>query len=657
MYKLCVFAGTTEGRELVELLRGQPVEVTACVATEYGEALLESREGLTVSAGRLTEAEMAALFQQERFDMVVDATHPYAGQATENIAHACETAGVEYLRLLRRSGGLPEEAVCVPDIAGAVEYLSCRPGNVLLTTGSKELTKYTSLPEFSDRVYARVLPMEASLSACRDAGLGADHILAMQGPFSREMNAAMLRFVNARYMVTKDTGNAGGFAEKAAAAREAGAVLVVVGRPAQREGPDLSGAAELISQKFGLRFRPEVILAGIGPGSIDSMTAEVRQALAEADCLIGAKRMLEAVPIRAQQTCIAVAPGDIAACIRERRGCRRFVVVLSGDTGFFSGARRLLPMLKDCDVRVLPGLSSLQVLCARLGTSYEDVLSVSLHGRDRDIVPDVLQNRRVFVLVGGADGMTALCRTLCDAGLGELRISVGEQLGYPEERVTSGSVAALSERSFHALCAALIENENARPLVPGMPDECFQRGRGKEGGMVPMTKSEIRACAMAQLRLTRDAVCWDIGAGTGSVSIEMALQARNGRVFAVEKKDSARELLRENREKFHVSNLEIVAGNAPEVCCSLPAPTHAFLGGSAGDLREIIALLLEKNPKVRIVASAVTLETIAELSKVGKEFNFTEIAAVCISAARSLEAGAYHLMMGQNPVYLFTFQR
>ena len=240
--KLCVFAGTTEGRELIELLEGESVSVTACVATEYGGSLLTPWEGLTVSHERLTEEEMEKLFRREQFHLVVDATHPYAAAVTENIAAACEGTGTEYLRLLRSAGDVPEGAVCVPDIQGAVDYLADTRGNILLTTGSKELAKYTALPDFAGRVYARVLPMEASLLSCREAGLAPDHVIAMQGPFSREMNTALLRAVSAKYMVTKDTGDAGGFGKKAAAAREAGAVLVVVGRPAQRAGLDFSAA-------------------------------------------------------------------------------------------------------------------------------------------------------------------------------------------------------------------------------------------------------------------------------------------------------------------------------------------------------------------------------------------------------------------------------
>ena len=654
MYRLCVFAGTTEGRALVELLEGQPAEVTACVATEYGETLLTPRPGLTVSPGRLTGEEMEALFRRGGFDLVVDATHPYAAQVTENIAGACERAGVGYLRLLRASGGAPEGAVWVPDIAGAVDYLAGTQGNILLTTGSKELAGYAALPDFARRVYARVLPMEASLTACRAAGLAPDHIIAMQGPFSREMNAATLRAVSAQYMVTKDAGAAGGFAEKAAAAGGAGAVLVVVGRPAQREGVDFAGAVKELSRRFALRLRPQVTLAGIGPGGPEAMTGDVRRAVCGADCVIGARRMLEAVSTRGR-TCQAVAPADIAACIRENPDCRRFAVVFSGDTGFFSGARKLLPLLADCDVTVLPGLSSLQVLCARTGTSYEDVVPLSLHGREGDVSPDVAQNRRTFVLVGGEGGAAGLCRTLAEAGLGAVRVTVGERLGYPEERITAGTAAALAEGAFDTLSAVLIENDSARPFVPGLPDSCFRRSG--EGPVVPMTKSEVRGLALGKLALTEDAVCWDIGAGTGSVSIEMALLARRGRVYAIERKGEALALLEENRRRFHTANLEIVPGAAPEACQDLPAPTHAFIGGSAGNMRAIIALLLEKNPAVRIVASAVTLESVAELTACGKEFSFTEWEAVSLTAARSRTAGPYHLMTGQNPVHLFTFQR
>ena len=498
--------------------------------------------------------------------------------------------------------------------------------------------------------------MEESLRLCREARLAPAHIFAMQGPFSVEMNVAMLKAVSAAYLVTKESGSRGGFAEKAAAARAAGAVLVVIGRPAQRKGSSLSDALELVCRRFGLNRQPRVAVVGIGPGSRAAMTGEVRTAIEQADCVIGAKRMTEAVVRPGQAVFHAIDPEAIAAHIAAHREHRSFTVVMSGDVGFFSGAKKLLPKLKDSQVKVLPGLSSLAYLCARLGTSYEDVVPVSVHGREHNIVPDIRANARVFALVGGEDGMTRLCRTLTDAGLGDVRVSVGEKLSYPDEKITVGTAAELSEQSFETLSVALIENRGAKHIVThGLPDAAFQRG-GSEDGMVPMTKSEVRAVCLSKLQLTADSVCWDVGAGTGSVAIEMALQARKGRVYAIERKDAAVALLRENKTRFAAENLTVVSGCAPEACRDLPAPTHAFIGGTSGNMKDIVALLLKKNPGVRIVATAISLESVAELTDCVRAFPFSEHEVISVTVARGRTAGSYHLMTGQNPVYIFTMQ-
>ena len=159
MYKICVFAGTAEGRELVEFLSTQDLLLTACVATEYGETLLREAENLTISRKRLTEGEMEELFRNAQFDLVVDATHPYATAVTENICAACAATKTEYLRLSRNGEAVPEDAVFAEDISAAVHYLNSTEGNILLTTGSKELSQFGQFRDFETRVYARVLPM------------------------------------------------------------------------------------------------------------------------------------------------------------------------------------------------------------------------------------------------------------------------------------------------------------------------------------------------------------------------------------------------------------------------------------------------------------------------------------------------------------------
>lgn len=655
MCKICIFAGTTEARWLVELLSTQPVAVTACVATEYGETLLPEANNVTVRSGRIPVGEIIEMLSETKFDLVIDATHPYAASITESVARACAETGTEYLRLLREESDKVSGVQYASSAEDAAAFLSKTDGNILLTTGSKDLKTYSRIKDFTARVYARVLPLDASLTLCREAGVQPSHILAMQGPFSEKMDTAMLRAVSAKWLVTKDGGEAGGFPAKVAAARKAGADVLVIGRPKQREGKSFSQVLEILERRFGFKFPQSVQIVGIGPGSRDAMTQEVRRAIEETDCLIGARRMLDAAR-GGQKTFAAIAPQEIADFLRAHREYRRCVVVMSGDTGFFSGTKKLLPLLSGCEVRVLPGLSSLSYLCAMLQTSYEDVHVVSLHGRAHDIAADVRAHARVFALVGGEHGVNDLCRTLTENGLGTVTVSVGERLSYEDETITTGTAEELQSKAFAPLSAVLIENDYPDAVVThGLPDEAFLRGAG-EVGVVPMTKSEVRAIALSKLRLTERAVCCDIGAGTGSVAIEMALQAKRGHVYAVERRIDAVELLKKNQAAFHVENLTVVSGTAPEACRDLPAPTHAFIGGSAGNLRDIVSMLLAKNPHVRIVATAISLESVAELTACMKDFAFTEAEAVSVQIARGKKAGPYNLMTGQNPVYIFTMQ-
>ena len=654
MYKLCVFAGTADGRQLVERLAGQ-AEILACAATEYGGELLEEIPGVEVSAQRLDENQMEELFRQRQFDCVIDATHPYAPIVTENIRSACEKTGTSYLRLLR-DGGLPEGCLFADSTAQAVDMLKTLPGNILLTTGSKELAAYAALPDYAQRVYARVLPVEASVAACRETGLPAAHIYAVQGPFPEELNVAMLHACNAQILVTKQTGSKGGFFEKVSAAQKAGVTLLVIGRPESAPGVSFGEAVRLLQQRFDFRMTPQVTVVGIGPGDRDHETVAAARAIAQADCLIGADRMLEAVAAPGQLKISAIAPEAIRDAIAAHPECGRFAVVMAGDVGFYSGTKKLLPLLTDCQVHLEPGLSSLQCLCARLGASYEDVFCLSLHGREGDAAAAVLRHPKVFALVGGQDGMKKLCASLLDAGLGEISVAVGERLGYPDEKITRGTAAELAGKDFDKLSVALLTGGGFGTVTHGLPDSAFQRGSHTDGTVVPMTKGEVRSVALSKLALTRNAVCWDIGAGTGSVSIEMALQADLGHTYAVEKKPEALALLQENARRLHAANLTAVSGLAPEACLDLPAPTHAFIGGSAGNLRSILAVLLQKNPQVRIVATAVSLESVAELTACMKEFAFADTEVVSVQIARSRKAGAYQLMTGQNPVYVFTMQ-
>jgi len=647
MCKLCIFAGTSEGRKLVEQLCGRGLQMTVCVATEYGEVLLGEHTDVQIHAGRMDQQQMEEMLRSESFDIVIDATHPYADKVTENIALACRNTGIEYLRLLRGSNSDDADGIFFENTAVCVEYLKTTSGNILLTTGSKELPAYA---ELSDRIYARVLPMQASLDICAQSGIAPERIIAMQGPFNEEMNLALLKMTNAKYMVTKDTGGPGGYGAKISAAKKEGVQAVIIGRPVQREGMDFDAIVRLLERRFNLQTAiKKVSLVGIGMGNPETRTLGMERAIREADCLIGAKRMLESVDVGNKKTYAAVAAKDIAQCIRSSAD-QSFAVLLSGDTGFYSGAKALVEKLTDMEVKVLPGISSLQYFCSRLQRSWQDVSPVSLHGRDCDFVGEVRRNAAVFALVGGEDGVRSALQRLADAGLGDLTVHVGQRLGYPDEAICHGIVAELLDKTFDSLSVLLVENSDWKNYIitHGLPDEAFDRDE------TPMTKSEVRSISLSKLALTQGAIVYDIGSGSGSVSVECALQAVHGKVYAIEMKEKALALTRRNAEKFHLTNLEVVAGTAPEAMEDLPAPTHAFIGGSTGNMSGIIDCLLEKNPSVRIVVNTVTLETLAELTDIAKDFDFCDIAEVSVSKPRLL--GRYHLMTAQNPVFIFTLQ-
>ena len=237
--RLLLFAGTTEGRLLVERLRELPVGGTISVATGYGEEMLKDLpERFTVRVGRLDAGEMLSLMRSGKYRCVVDATHPYAAAASANIRDAATRAGLPCFRLLRGES-LTEPHTRVESAAAAAETLAGMPGNILLATGAKELAAFRCVPEYIDRMYVRVLPMASSIDDCIALGFRRGHIIAMQGPFSRELNCAILRQFGIAVMVTKDGGVEGGFPEKMQAAADAGVHVVVIARPPDRDGKTL----------------------------------------------------------------------------------------------------------------------------------------------------------------------------------------------------------------------------------------------------------------------------------------------------------------------------------------------------------------------------------------------------------------------------------
>lgn len=651
MNKAVVFAGTTEGYELCRFLSKHQVYVHGCTATGYGGRILEENDFLTVHAGRMEEKEMAEFFQKEKPDLVLDATHPYAALVTENIQKACQSAGIPCWRVLRDQGEKSRSAVYVDNIDQAVEYLKGTKGNILLTTGSKELAAFTHLRDYKERLFARVLSLPSVLETCRTLGIEGKHLIGMQGPFSTELNAAMLRQFQCSYLVTKDSGDAGGFQEKIDAALSCGAVPVIIGRPVKEEGMTLFSCKKRLAEFFGFQVKPHITLLGIGMGSRDTLTIQGEKALKGADLLIGASRMVEAVRMPHHQVFCEYKSEKILSYIKDHPEYEQVVIALSGDVGFYSGARKLLNMLGK-DTEVICGISSVVYFMAKAGLSWDDAVLKSVHGKKENLIPLIKQNQKVFAILGTRDGVAQLSRELCAYGMEDVVLYVGENLSYENEKVFSKTAGELTAYEGDALSVVCAWNEKAVPAFAahGIWDREFLRGKA------PMTKEEVRAVSLMKLALTEDSLCYDVGAGTGSVSVEMALRAKSGLVYAIEKKEEAAELIEENKKKFGAANLEIIRGTAPEAMRALPAPSHAFIGGSSGNLEEIIDLLLEKNSQVRMVINCITLETLSEALQVVKKYRFQDTDMVQLSVARSKEVGRYHMMMGENPIYILTFQ-
>lgn len=393
-----------------------------------------------------------------------------------------------------------------------------------------------------------------------------------------------------------------------------------------------------------------VTLIGMGSGQPENLTLQGLAALRQADLILGARRLLSVLPAGCTENCAAAYRPDEVAELLQTSGAENAVLVYSGDTGFYSGASSMMEKLEALGVRarVLPGLSSIQLLAAALGRPWQGWNLVSAHGRTCDPVAECMQGRPTFFLTGGSEDPATLCAQLAAEGFGDVQGVVGQCLGTPEEKLFRGSVKELAAGRFNSLSVLLVDAAEVLPRrAPGLPDEAFERGD------VPMTKQEVRAAVLAKLAVRPEDILWDVGAGTGSVSVELALAAPRGRVYAVECRPEGCALIKANREKFRTRNLVLVEGLAPAALSDLPAPDAVFIGGSKGSLAAIVDAALDKNPDARICVSAIALESLsAAVAALTAKGRTVQVSQIAVSRAKAV--GGLHLMMAQNPIYLIT---
>lgn len=798
-----IFGGTTEGRLAAERLLAEGVPCTVCVATQYGEEVMTPHPLLSVHVGRLDRCAMEQQMQEGSFCCVIDATHPYAQAVSQEIRSACARTGLPCLRLQRDTSAESDPAVFVRDVKEAGAFLASVPGRILVTTGSKELGKFVKALGDPSRVTARVLPAPDSILACTDAGLAGKQIFAMQGPFDTEMNCALIHHVQAQWLLTKETGSAGGYPQKLEAVRKCGIGAVVIRTPSPdgKTGREHQHLREMdLEETVAAALRlaaagASLSLIGIGVGAPEAMTIEARDAIARAEVVFGAESVLQSGVLQqvlshrpegcgsdgssadfgekktagsaacepapaTGKTLVPVYDSEkIVDYLEAHPKICHAAVLYSGDSGFYSGASSMLSFLrkkyndglpeeerwlgtegdiclsrpvtlrtgtgpevrtdtgtgtktgtdteigtkteagtdtgtgtktetgtvrgtgtrtetgtktetgtdtgtgirtetgngKVWDIRVFCGISSPSWFASRLGVPWQDWKILSSHGRSCNVIGHVRRNRRCFLLLSGAEDLRRtgdlLFRAQEEGILGLLQLYYGYELSRPQEEIRECTPYELREVTKEGLYVLLIENcfWQEMPVLPGLPDEAFLRGRA------PMTSAEIRALALCKLGPGPKPLLWDVGAGTGSVSVEAALACPGGRVFSIEYKKEALALLEKNRDRFCLRNMEIVEGHAPEVLDRLPPPTHVFIGGSGGRIREILSRVFRRNPGARVVATCITSETLAALQAAMEAFRVTAAECIQVSVNREEKLGRYHYLRGANPVFIISF--
>lgn len=656
---------------LSEYLAASGIRHTICVATEYGEIVLKPHPLAEIHQGRMDREQITAY--AENFAAVIDATHPFARDITTNIKAALAGSEIPYFRLkrecaLQQINYEKNNLTYFETNEACAKALEQTKGNILLTTGSKELSKYCITEQLRQRLYVRVLPSVESLTLCMEQGIQGKQIFAMQGPFSVEMNEALLKQYHISSLVTKESGVSGGYPEKLAAAERTGTRVFVIGCPKEEDGYSFQELCEELEKIVGIKKstqdnKLEIILAGIGMGGEGSLTKEVEEAVCKADVLLGAERMLKDLHTKAETHPYYQAEQIIPYLYNlQKKRKQKAVILFSGDSGFYSGCQSLYTALTaevqekrlDASIHILPGISSVAYLASCIGECYHDAAVYSIHGKKLcNLVHRVKCSSKTFLLTSGVGDINWLGRQLSAANMLACEVIIGYQLSYENQQIKRCTPLECCELNEEGLYTCLVKNPHPenRQLAPGMSDEIFLREKGK----IPMTKEEVREVSICKLHLCKQAVVYDIGSGTGSIAVEIASLCDDLQVYAIERKKEAVSLIEKNRDKFGLQNIFIIEETAPEGLPGLPAPTHVFIGGSGGRLKEILDVLLQMNVNMRIVINAVSIETICEIKEILETYPIEGEEIVQLQTNRIRQAGSYHLMQSENPVWICAF--
>lgn len=394
-------------------------------------------------------------------------------------------------------------------------------------------------------------------------------------------------------------------------------------------------------------------LIGIGLGNPNLLTKAAYTAISNSSIIIGAKRIVDSIrsDFIGKKFFLEYNTEKIADIIKSNAGSE-ISVIFSGDISLFSGGSKLFERLKafkNCKINTFPGISSLSYLCAKTNIDISKVKILSFHGKDELLYHNIDSNEYTFIITSNGEGAKEICRKLISFGFFDLDITLGENLSYDNERITTAKPGDFLDMDISDLNCMIIYNPDSDKAISfGLHDEVFARDK------VPITKSEVRAVILSKLDINSDSICYDIGAGSGSVSIEMAGLAYEGKVYAIEKNPVAIELIKKNIHNFNAENIELIFAKAPEGLEHILEADKIFIGGSGGELNAVMDMIFASQKHPTIVISAITLETVAQITdilKKAKEYGYdTEVTAINVS--KSKEVGPYNMMMAQNMVFI-----
>lgn len=387
-------------------------------------------------------------------------------------------------------------------------------------------------------------------------------------------------------------------------------------------------------------------IIGAGMGHISDLTEYAADIIKNADIVYGSARLYEQYKVL--NTNISAPKYSEIESVLEKEILKNTVLLVSGDVLFYSIAKKIQEKFNEkYNIKLVPGISSMQYFLSKLNIIDYNVKAVSMHGRNNSCLGPVCYNEYTFMLTGGDKKADNIINELYNAGLDYVYVYAGENLHSDDERIVSGKISDMLDYKFSSLAVLLIHNkEYVNPKI-NLRDNDFIRGKA------PMTKEDIRWLSVCYLGIEDNDIVYDVGAGTGSCAIEFAGHAKDGLVYAVEKEDEAFELININKKNLKRHNVISIKGSAPEILINLPAPDKVFIGGSSKTMKDIFKIVYEKNNHVKITVTAITLETIVAATDAFKDYNI-EPDIVCINSAKSKKAGPYHMMMGNNPVYIIT---